>query len=163
MDPHVTSDTRVLSVVVDDTTKAVTVRFKTSPPAKDDVIVFAAGAPHDRGASFEGSCLPFPSFGVAMHGGSRGVCVVDKDAVEDDDCQPTYVATLSQGMPNSYYGKGWEDSDMVHPSMEIAYTTTTPGGGDVEMVRGRVKIGERTQLKTLTPFVSPFFINEKSV
>ena len=113
----------------------IEVTWSVSPSPDRDFVDYFAAAPATRGASFDGSGLPFANETQAMQGSaSRG------RAVPSSSFPGTYSARIA--LPNSYYaGLG---TKLVPPALHVTYVS----GG--ETYRGAGKVADEIPFRTLT-------------
>ena len=124
---------RIVSVKTDGAIPAMLeVTWAVSPPPDDGKVSYAAAAPCTRGASFDGSCLPFANETMAMQGGSRGQAEASEEG--------TYRAKIA--MPNAYYaGLG---TKYVPPAIHVSYVSRN------ETFRGSAKVANGVPFRTIT-------------
>ena len=109
------------------------VAWTVSPQPGDGVVTYYAAAPATRGASFDGSGLPFANETQAFQGSAtRGRATASVEG--------TYTAKIA--MPNSYYaGLG---TKLVPPALWVTYTSN---GSTYE---GSAKVADGIPFRTLS-------------
>lgn len=108
------------------------VSWSVSPMPDDGTVLYFAAAAATRGASFDGSGLPFASETQAFQGGSKGRASASNDG--------TFDAKIA--LPNAYYaGLG---SKYVPPALHVTYVS----GGDT--YKGAVQVADGVPSRTLT-------------
>jgi hypothetical protein len=127
-----TAQVTIVSVKPD--AKGLDVTWSVSPAPDDGSVQYFAAAPATRGASFEGSGLPFANETQAFQGGSKGRVVASQTY------EGNYNAQIS--MPNAYYvGLG---TRYVPPALHVTYVS----GG--KTYKGIARVADGVPFRKLT-------------